>query len=124
MEAKREITNHITNPPNDRIKLEVMDEPGAGGACHVYHATIETPEGPLVYGFNFQNGPIAEAGVNGLTHEVFLAIVIDRLRSFQQGPFACHENGAALSYCEAALNELQARTRARMARGVEGTNVA
>jgi hypothetical protein len=33
----------------------------------------------------FQNGPIAEVGVNGVTHEVLLAIVADRLRSFQKG---------------------------------------
>ena len=59
--------------------------------------------------------------VNGVTQEALLAIVIDRLRSFQAGPFACDENGEALDYCGYALAALQKRTLARIARGVEGT---
>lgn len=124
-EAKREITNHKANPLNDRITIEVMDEPGAGGACHDY--LVRVPVSDQVtsnYPVFFQNGPIAEAGINGLTHEVLLAILIDRLRGFQAGPFACFENMAALANCEDALNHLHARTRARMERGVEGTNAA
>jgi hypothetical protein len=68
----------------------------------------------------FQNGPIKEFGVNGVTQEALFAIVIDRLRSFQAGPFVCEANQFALDHCEAALDNLQARTRARIARGVEG----
>ena len=54
--------------------------------------------------------------------EALLAIVIDRLRSFQAGPFKCVENELALEKCEDALWQLQERTRARIARGVEGTH--
>lgn len=66
--------------------------------------------------------PIKEAGVNGLTHEALLAIVIDRLRSFQAGPFASTMNEQALRHIEQGLDHLQQRTRERIKRGVEGTH--
>ena len=72
----------------------------------------------------FQDGPVNEAGVNGLTHEVLLAIVADRLRSFQQGPFASRYNALALTHIEDAQNWLNRRTLERMRRGVEGTHKA
>jgi hypothetical protein len=70
----------------------------------------------------FQNGLIPEAGQNGVTQEALLAIVIDRLRSFQLGPFPCRENAIALTKCEEALMWLQKRTANRVRRGVEGAN--
>lgn len=117
----RTITDHIANPVNDRITITAMDEPGAGGAHHYYAVDVDGSENGL--DINFQNGPIAEAGVNGVTQEVLLAVVIDRLRGFQAGPFACAENGTALAHAELALDSLKNRTRARMARGVEGRTV-
>jgi len=69
----------------------------------------------------FQSGPISENGVNGITMEVLLAIVADRLRSFQQSPFVCKENACALTHIEEALHWLQQRTLQRIRRGVEGT---
>jgi len=71
---------------------------------------------------SFQNGPINEAGVNGLTHEALLAVVADRLRCFQSSKFACKENACALTHVEEAMHWLQQRTIARMRRGVEGTH--
>ena len=112
----REITDHRANPVNDAITIEVLDAPGAGGANHSYRVT----GGGVCHHINFQNGPIAEAGVNGLTNETLLAIVIDRLRSFQAGPFACRENLMALSRFEEGLYFLHDRTRDRLRRGVEG----
>ena len=61
-------------------------------------------------------------GVNGLTHEVLLAIVADRLRSFQKGPYSCKANACALTHIEEAQHWLQQRTIERMRRGVEGTH--
>ncbi len=115
----RQITDHVVNPANDQIKITVVDEPGAGGANHEYE--IKLPN--IVFTrISFQNGPIAEKGVNGLTQEVLIAICIDRLRSFQAGPYACRENAIALTKLEESLMWLQKRTRDRMARGVEGTS--
>jgi hypothetical protein len=72
----------------------------------------------------FQKGGIQETGVNGVTHEVLLAIVADRLESFQNGPFHCDENRVALNHVTEALAALKSRTVARLARGVEGKTVA
>lgn len=114
----RTIEDHIVNPVNDQIKIEVLDEPGQGNANHEYRIT----SGSKVCQVSFQNGPINEHGVNGLTQEALLAVVADRLRSFQSGPFACRENALALTKIEEAQHWLQQRTIARMRRGVEGTH--
>ena len=131
----RELTDHIVNPANDKLKITVEDAPGAGGAHHFYMISGFNPrnnpsaafigfpdEGPSVFPFLFQNGPINEVGVNGITETALLAILIDRLRCFQAGPYACDENACALTQLEAAQESLHSRTRARMARGVEGTH--
>lgn len=131
----RELTGHKVNPANDVLKIEVLDEPGAGGASHLYQISgfnsSTNPSDPFKarYGQGaehstvlFQNGPIREVGVNGVTHEALLAILIDRLTAFQAGRYACHENAMALASLEAAQQWLQARTTQRMARNVEGTH--
>ncbi len=122
----RQITDHIVegDSANSQLKIAVTDEPGQGGACHAYE--INTPESvqgdvfPVM--IDFQNGPIKEFGVNGVTHEALLAVVIDRLRSFQSGPYSCPDNAVALTHIEEALMWLQLRTRERIKRGVEGTH--
>jgi hypothetical protein len=125
----REITSHIVNPTNDRLRITVVDEPGAGGANHEYRiaATDDGSGRPYQiadHSISFQNGPINEHGVNGITQEVLLAIVADRLEAFQAGPFACPENRNALAHVQDAMTWLQSRTKARMSRGVEGTHKA
>lgn len=131
----REITSHVVNPANDKLKITVADEPGAGGANHLYMVegfdTGSNASDPFTARHGapsqhttilFQNGPIPEKGVNGITQEVLLAIVADRLQAFQNGPYACAENGEALDHVLKAQEALLNRTRARMARGVEGTH--
>lgn len=128
----RELTEHKVNPANDRLTIKVMDEPGAGGAHHRYdirgYDESANPSAPehdeIVPGVTilFQNGTIPEAGINGVTHEALLAIVADRLRSFQAGPYSCKENACALTHIEEALHWLHWRTLKRMQRGVEGTH--
>lgn len=116
----RTLNDHIINQVNDTITIMVADEPGSGGANHQYDIY---GSGWLMTGIPFQNGPISEHGANGVTHEALLAVVIDRLRSFQAGPYSCKENACALTHIEEALHWLQQRTLARMRRGVEGTSV-
>jgi hypothetical protein len=128
----KELTQHIVegDSANHQLKIQVMDEPGAGGACHRYEVTgfntetNKSKEGAASNGvvILFQNGPIKEVGVNGVTHEALLTIVIDRLVAFQEGPFYCSENQLALQHAAHCLNALQLRTKARIARGVEGTH--
>lgn len=133
----RELTGHRVNPANDTLKIEVLDEPGSGGANHCYAVTgFDYANNPAVPSHTlasylkdedtafvlFQNGPIAEVGVNGITHEALLAILIDRLEAFQAGPYASADNQDALDAMRTAQSALQRRTLRRMARGVEGTH--
>ena len=127
----RTLTDHIVEGdlPQNQLRIEATDAPGAGGANHVYVISTQrgkgqTGSGRFYYTVRFQNGPIQEVGVNGITHEVLLAIVIDRLRSFQAGPFPSSENKMAMGFCELALEQLQKRTKGRLARGVEGKTQA
>ncbi len=128
----RFITTHVTNPANKEITVETLDEPGSGGANYRYRVkgfnTSTNDSDPMsneplrTMEILFQNGPITEFGVNGITQEVLLAIVADRLLSFQRGPYACASNARMLVHVESALRELQLRTLERMYRGVEGTH--
>lgn len=146
METKRtpviQLHGHKVNPANDKVTIEVVDQPGSGGAHHAYlvhgmdllrtnpsyhllaeHAEqLANFEGKDSYFVLFQNGPIPEAGVNGVTHEVLLEILIHRLQGFQAGQFGCRENALALTHLQEAQMWLQKRTRDRMARNVEGTH--
>lgn len=131
----RELTDHIVSGDQAvQLFIAVADEPGQGGANHLYEIngfnTERNASDPFAVRYGapsnhttilFQNGPIKEFGVNGITGEALMAIQIDRLRSFQAGPYACRENAIALTHMEEALMWLQRRTVARIKRGVEGT---
>lgn len=127
----RTLTDHKVNEVNAQLNIAVVDEPGQGGANHRYEITgadisknASTREiEPNTMVVLFQNGPIKEFGVNGVTQEALLAIVADRLRSFQAGQYACRENAVALTHIETAMLWLHKRTLDRLSRGVEGTNV-
>lgn len=76
----------------------------------------------LLLNLHFQEGPIKEAGVNGVMNEDLIAMVICRLQYFQQSEFACRENAMAITKLEEALLWLRKRTMGRENRGVEGTH--
>lgn len=122
----RTLTDHQVTPNTNQLEIVIADSPGAGGANHRYlvrRAPVGTNHTPIVLcDIRFQDGPIGDAGVNGVTQEALLAVVADRLRSFQAGPFACGANARALTAVEAALQELHSRTLDRHKRGVEGSN--
>lgn len=129
----REITTHRGSSLNDGLQVQAIDEPGPGGASRrykVWPSEIHTfaPENDpkrhnrlagAVCDIRFQDGNPAQ-GVNGISNEALLAIVEDRLKGFQSGPFACDTNAMALSSVQAALAVLKARSAERIARGVEG----
>jgi len=128
----RVITEHQINECNSAIEIEA-DEPNPknGNASHDYLMHWKNERLPPAPGsdvgresilLRFQNGPIAEVGTNGITHEALLAILADRLRGFQSGAYACQENADALSAIQLAQECLHSRTRKRVERGVEGTN--
>lgn len=124
----REITDHHVNECNQAIRIEAAAPDPKTGASHLYtmrwHATNSLGEHKYQreceVSFPFQHGPVKD-GINGITNEVLLAILIDRMRGFQGGQFSCRENALALTKLEEAKHWLEARTKARVARGVEGT---
>ena len=121
----RELLDHKTNPLNDALCVFAADEPGPGGAHHVYKVDVApgfAAVDSVCHTIRFQYGPLRENRLNGLSHEVLLAIIADRLRAFQSGPYACRENALALTKIEEAMHWLHHRTRAREHRGVEGTS--
>lgn len=129
----RQLTDHIASGDQAvQLKIEVADEPGSGGANHRYEITGadfgRNPSGTEFIGHEikeviiFQNGPIKESGVNGITDQSLAAILIDRQRGFQAGAYACADNAEALAHLEAYMECAHRRTVARIKRGVEGTN--
>lgn len=115
----RTLTDHKLNGLNEALTINVLDEPGQGGASHIYSVMLSGEE---ICRIEFQNGPIKESGFNGISQEALIAVVIDRLRSFQEGPYKCRDNAVALTHFEEGLMWLQKRTRDRLARGVGGTS--
>lgn len=123
----RTITSHHVNGCNECIRITPTEQVTLGGAPSGYFVDVfsrpgDGTEAALRMLLPFQNGPIAEVGTNGLTHEALLAIVADRLECFQAGPYACAENAEALEHVRAAAAALARRTAGRLARGVEGTS--
>lgn len=119
----RPIETHENIPGlNQKLTITAIDPPGPGGASHQYSIRWQNERDqtePHCF-IGFQKGPIQEVGVNGITNEALLAIVIDRLDGFQSGDFACDENADALYHLKTALAVLRKRTVERLARGVEG----
>jgi hypothetical protein len=118
--------SYLNGDRSDDIGVFAEDEIGPGGACHEYRVRCPSSAGigyhDCVVSVRFQKGPILEHGLNGATHEALLAIIIDRLKSFQEGPFRCRENAIALTHFEEGLNWLHKRTANRISREVEGSS--
>jgi hypothetical protein len=70
---------------------------------------------------DFQFGPVKENGLNGVTNEALLAILLDRTK-YLNSKFPCEENKAAIIHMQAALDFFELRTKSRIQRGVEGQN--
>lgn len=133
----REIHGHETNDCNKQIRITADDQdPENGNASHKYmlengYASHKYAldliggapgSGGWAQRIRFQNGPIGVVGVNGVTNEALLAIVIDRLECFQTSKYANEFNEGALGAARDALAYLASRTAERSSRGVEGTH--
>lgn len=77
------------------------------------------PPVPYILRLDFQEGPVPEKGVNGLTTETLLAALIHRTEALD-AKFGCEENKRAIADMKNALVNLEVRTARRMMRGVEG----
>lgn len=108
---EEEFTNNAPHNFSVVTTDTVPDENGAGE--HV----------ELIQKIHFQEGPIKEAGVNGVMNEDLIAMVICRLEHFNESDFSCRENAMAITKLEEALLWLRKRTMGREQRGVEGTHI-
>lgn len=73
-------------------------------------------------GIQWQDGPVGEVGVNGCQVEDVIDVLVARLTELNVDPYRCRENSLAITKLEEARLWLNERTRARTARGVEGTS--
>lgn len=105
-----------------------------------FHARNDTdpagnPAGGMVHGTGlqiiWQNGPLGRhpdrKEPNGAFVETVIAAAKQRIEYYQttsNGRFACVENADAIKALDDALFNLNMRTEAREARGVEGTHTA
>ena len=76
-----------------------------------------------VFAVIFQNGPVKEVGINGITNEALLMILMHRT-AYLNSCFPCRENEVAISAMATALAAFESRTKGRIERGVEGENKA
>lgn len=124
------LTGVLDNTIQKHDKLNVIarvGEAGPGGAYHDYEIRKMLNEkrceaGEVIATISFQKGPRkVEDSRHGVIDEDLLEIVRDRMKSFQEGEFATHENEMALMHIEEALMWLNKRKEDRAARGVLGT---
>jgi hypothetical protein len=115
------IETHKGNILNEGITIHGSDV-GAGGAFTQYtlnyfnKVTGQFPQCSL----KFQVGNPAD-GINGISNEALLAVLISRMEMFQASQFACMQNETALNCCKTAMEFLKARTQIRVDKGIEGT---
>lgn len=111
---------------NNLNVVERVGEPGPGGAYHDYdvyqaYGTWDETRLPLAC-IEFQKGPRNDAeSRHGVLDTDLLEIVRDRLKAFQNGPYATRENACALTHIEEALMWMNKRVEDRAERGVLGT---
>lgn len=93
------------------------------GESHSSKSIVPPGHRYRIEGFNlflFQQGPVPSAGVNGITNEALLAILIHRI-DVLNAALPCPENAEAAAHLRSALAALEQRTARRVAAGVEGT---
>ena len=107
-----EINGHKVNECNDGISIFRLD----GG-------DYDLIMGNGAVRLKFHEGTVqCPADCNGLTVEALLAVVIDRMQTYQKSQFSCRENSLAITKLEEAKLWLLSRTLERKQRGVEGTH--
>lgn len=78
--------------------------------------SIEYPGGPWI-DFQFQHGPIATAGFNGLQNEELIELLMERLKALDLR-LPCSENENALMSLRSALFWLEERRKLRRDQGL------
>lgn len=120
------LDHHDGHGLNERVSI-TRDErdPNAGGASHHYRLMFQHgPDDEQEVGFlQFQHGARSvEGSKSGLLEGALIAVLLDRLRAFQAGPYPSRQNAIALTKLEEALFWIKDRAHERARRGVLGTN--
>lgn len=105
------------------VNVAAIDDPdpNAGNASHLY--AIQWGGPGEVLSIQFQHGPRGERDSKaGVFEDALLAILEDRMRGFQSGPYASPANDDALKGIIDAREALGRRVADRMKRGVLGKN--
>lgn len=88
--------HHDGHAPNDSLVITADERnPDLGNTSHVYTVTRDNK---TVASIRFQEG-----ATSGITDEVLLAILLDRVRGFQSGTQACRENAIVHTKLEECL---------------------
>lgn len=118
--STRHLTAHIFDPANpNNLEVRVLDQPNAETKANSVYGIVHNGMAKGIV--TFQTGPSAANGVNGVTIESLIAIAIDRLQGFQNGPLSDPRNASAIANFQAGLQYLKDRTADRVKRGVDGT---
>ena len=107
----------MTNQTDNELRWEREADQDGNGETY----SIGELAGGSYVELSFVSKPASETGgrFNGLTNEVLLDILIDRVVRLN-GKYPCRENSLALTHMEEARGWLEERTRQRRSQGVEG----
>jgi hypothetical protein len=94
---------------------------------HYYSITAIGGDQPginVLHHINFQKLPVHSVGVNGISDEALLAIVLDRLQFFQEKTeYKCPENDLAIEHVRSAIGACKARQDRRKSQGIQDSLV-
>lgn len=106
---------------NDLIEIWADPQDMKNGAASHYYELRMGEE--VVASIQFQHGPRNEAGSTpGVTENALLAVILDRLRCFNEGPYRCRENSVGITKVEEAMMWSTHRAMTRHRQGVLGKN--
>jgi hypothetical protein len=95
-----------------QMAMQATDD-AKDGTHHVYSVTQLSPAGAAtpveLLHIKFQQGPVSEAGVNGVTDEAVIQLLIDHINGFQSGKYASEANAQAVNHLQGALGWLRSR---------------
>lgn len=121
-----EVKNALFTQKYTKVYCESKDEQKFNAPHHFEVFAIDPVSlsaDKLIAKIDFQEGPIKEAGINGVANEDLLLMVLTRLKSFQDTEWHSKENELAITKIEEAVMWLRKRTLEREARNVEGTSI-
>ena len=101
-------------------KETLFDDEVSFGAYHNYRI-LNTDNNVVLGDVNFQKGPVKDTGLNGISEDDLLAILIHRYTFFQNSGLPCRENAIILTKLEECLMWSKKRKEDRESRNVEST---